>query len=62
MTAKKERIGEFLVRTGALTQNQVNEVLNKKQEQPDRLFGDIALELGYINNEIIDKFLKKNED
>ena len=54
----KERIGEFLVRIGAMTQAQCNEVLERQKIEPDRLFGEIGLELGYIDDKAIDTYLK----
>lgn len=54
-----QRIGDFLVRIGAMTTEQVYEVLTKQQMEPGRLFGEIAIELGYINDAAIDKFLSE---
>ncbi len=53
-----ERLGEFLVRIGAITKEQVEEVLETQKKEPDRLFGEIAIDLGYINNEAVDKYLE----
>lgn len=52
-----QRIGEFLVHIGAMTREQVNEVLERQKLEPDKLFGHIAIELGYIDDEAIDRFL-----
>ena len=52
-----QRIGDFLVRIGAMTTEQVYEVLTRQQMEPGRLFGELAIELGYINDSAIDKFL-----
>ncbi len=54
-----ERIGEFLVKIGALTAAQRDEVLAKQTESPDRLFGEIAIELGYINDAAVDQYLEQ---
>lgn len=54
-----QRIGDFLVRIGAMATEQVYEVLTKQQMEPGRLFGEIAIELGYINDAAIDKFLSE---
>ncbi|MDA3951240.1 MAG: hypothetical protein PF508_18680 [Spirochaeta sp.] len=53
----QERIGEFLVKIGAMTPEQRDEILDRQKEEPDRLFGEIAVELGYINDAAIDTFL-----
>ena len=53
-----ERLGEFLVRLGALTQDQVAEVLSKQAKEPTKLFGRIAMELGFTESGKIDSFLE----
>jgi hypothetical protein len=56
------KIGEFLVRIGAMSASQVTVVINHQKEGDERLFGEIAMELGYLaNNEPIDKFLEYQE-
>ena len=49
----EEKIGEGLVRTGAMTQTQVDDVLRRQSEGNDSLFGVIALELGYVSEETL---------
>ncbi|TVR57786.1 MAG: hypothetical protein EA426_11350 [Spirochaetaceae bacterium] len=56
-----ERIGEFLVKIGAMTSDQRNEILDIQKKEPNRLFGEIAVELGYINDAAVDAFLNRNE-
>ncbi len=56
-----ERIGEFLVKIGAMTGEQRDEVLARQKQEPGRLFGEIAIELGYIKDEVVDQFLRKKE-
>ncbi len=56
------KIGEFLVRIGAMSASHVTVVINHQQQGDERLFGEIAMELGYLaNNEPIDKFLEYQE-
>ena len=58
-----QRIGEFLVSIGAMSAKQVTTVINHQQQGDERLFGEIAMELGYLaNNEPIDKFLDQVEE
>jgi hypothetical protein len=57
-----DRIGEFLVEIGAMSDSQVIIVINHQQAGDQRLFGEIAMELGYLaDNEPIDKFLEYQE-
>ena len=52
------KIGEYLVATGAMSRLQVTIVVDHQQAGDERLFGEIAMELGYLaNDEPIDKFL-----
>jgi hypothetical protein len=53
-----ERIGEFLVRIGVMTGEQVQEVLQAQKAGDTRLFGEIAIEFGYINDEILKKYVE----
>ena len=46
----QERIGQFLVRIGAMTEEQVRDVLAYQQANPHSLFGMIAIEKGYIDD------------
>ncbi len=56
------RIGEFLVQIGAMSDSQVAIVINHQKSGDERLFGEIAMELGFLaNNEPIDKFLEYQE-
>lgn len=52
-----ERLGEFLVRIGAMTEDQVTRVLEIQKEKPDVIFGQIAIEEGFIEDSAIDAFL-----
>ncbi|MCK5615172.1 hypothetical protein KAR91_75615 [Candidatus Pacearchaeota archaeon] len=53
-----ERIGEYMVRIGALTPQQVEEITKKQDKEPNKMFGEIAIELGYINDKAIDEYIK----
>jgi hypothetical protein len=57
-----ERIGEYLIALGAMSETQVTTVINHQHSGDERLFGEIAMELGYLaDNEPIDKFLEYQE-
>ena len=53
-----ERLGEFLVRLGVLTKDQVVEILAKQAVEPTKLFGQIAIELGFVKHGDIDAFIE----
>ncbi|MEI6873557.1 MAG: hypothetical protein WCL50_00345 [Spirochaetota bacterium] len=53
-----DRIGEFLVKIGALTEAQVTEVLRVQGEgEEPRLFGEVAIELGYIDDAALKRYI-----
>jgi len=54
-----ERIGEFLIKIGAMTPEQRNKIPYIREKEPDRLFRAIEVELGYINDAAIDRFLSR---
>lgn len=51
-----EKIGEGLVRVGAMTQAQMEEVLRRRKAGDGRLFGEIAIELGFINDQAVQSY------
>lgn len=53
----EERIGEALVRIGAMTPEQVDQVLKLQRDGDNRLFGEIAIEQGFINDKAIKAYL-----
>ena len=53
----EERIGEALVRIGAMTPEQVDAVLKIQKDGDGRLFGEIAIEQGFINDKAIKAYL-----
>jgi hypothetical protein len=54
-----ERIGDFLVQIGAMTQAQVDEVIKVQEEgEEPRMFGEIAIELGFIDDSAIQRYLE----
>ena len=57
-----ERIGDFLVRIGVMTPEHVALVLERQKETPNKLFGEIAIEMGFINDEAIDAYIKSKDN
>ncbi|ADK81424.1 hypothetical protein [Sediminispirochaeta smaragdinae] len=51
-----ERIGDYFVRLELLSFEQAEQVLAVQQEQPNRRFGEIAVELGFIGEEDIESY------
>ena len=45
-----EKVGEFYIRVGLMTPEQVEAVLQAQREGDSRRFGDIAHERGYIGD------------
>jgi hypothetical protein len=56
-TTSQERIGEFLVKIGAMTDAQRNTVLELQKQDPRKKFGQIALEMRFVNEGAIDTFI-----
>ena len=54
MTSK---IGEFLVKIGAMKQEQVDHVLQLQSDGDTRIFGEIALDLRYLNDDAIKRYV-----
>jgi len=56
---KKLKIGEALIRIGAMTEAQVDKVLTIQRERYhfDKLFGEIAVELALVDQETIERIL-----
>ncbi len=52
-----DRIGEFLVRIGAMTPAQVEQVLKAQRNGDKRPFGEIARSLGIVGDDSIKRFL-----
>ena len=57
-----ERIGEGLIRIGAISKEQVNLVLKKQEQGDSRLFGEIAVDLGFVDIEAIIKYLESRSE
>ncbi|MBN1522921.1 MAG: hypothetical protein JW904_00450 [Spirochaetales bacterium] len=56
--ALEEKIGEGLVRIGAMTEEQVYKVLKFQKDGDSRLFGEIAVDLGFVDIQAIIDYLK----
>jgi hypothetical protein len=56
-----EKIGEFLTRIGVMKIDQVVDVLRAQRLGDERLFGEIAIEFGYINDEVLKKYVEAKQ-
>lgn len=50
------RIGDFLVKIGAMTPEQVKTVLRLQEMGNNQRFGEIALALGYLNDDSLKRY------
>ncbi|MDC7221184.1 MAG: hypothetical protein PQJ59_14705 [Spirochaetales bacterium] len=53
------KIGEGLVKMGEMTPDQVKTVLQKQVDGDERLFGEIAVDLGFIDLDVIIRYLEQ---
>jgi hypothetical protein len=54
---KHDRIGEGLVRARLLTHDQVEEVLKIQRSGDERLFGEIAIDLAFMNDSSLTSYI-----
>jgi len=57
-----ERIGDFLVRIGAMTPSQVEDVIKVQDAEEEgelRMFGEIAIEKGYIDDAALRAYVEQ---
>lgn len=55
-----EKIGDGLVRIGAMEAEQRDKVLKMQNDGDERMFGEIAIDLNYIDDLAILKFLESS--
>ena len=58
MPPQGELIGEGLVKMGVLTSAQVEQILTIQRRDDERLFGEIAVDLGYTEDTTIRDYLE----
>ena len=56
-----EKVGEGLIRIGAMTKEQVKKVLREQRAKHghDKLFGEIAVELEFVDEATIESFFEE---
>jgi hypothetical protein len=55
-----EKIGEFLVKIGAMKQWQVEDILIVQQSGDTRMFGELAIAFGYIDDKALMKYVESS--
>ena len=55
---RSEFIGQGLVRSRVITPRQVDTILSIQRRDDDRLFGEIAVDLGYTDDRSISEYLQ----
>jgi len=56
-----EKIGEFLVKIGAMKQWQVEDILVVQQSGDTRMFGELAIAFGYIDDKALLKYVETRQ-
>jgi hypothetical protein len=57
------KIGDFLVGIGAMDELQVEEVLRvQREDEEPKMFGEIAIELGYIDDSILRTYIDQKAE
>jgi len=56
-----ERIGEFLVKIGAMKQWQIEDILVVQQSGDARMFGELAIAFGYIDDKALMRYVESHE-
>ena len=56
-----EKIGEFLVKIGAMKQWQVEDILVVQQSGDARMFGELAIAFGYIDDKALIKYVESHQ-
>jgi len=54
------KIGEFLVKIGAMKQWQVEDILIVQKSGDTRMFGELAISLGYIDDKALMKYVESH--
>jgi len=55
---RRDRLGDLMVRDGALSQEQLQQVLALQTREPDKRFGEILLECGFLDSEALTQFIR----
>ena len=56
------KIGEFLLKIEVIKPYHVEDILRAQKAGDPRPFGEIAIEYGYINDEVLRKYIEAEEE
>ncbi|HUI69947.1 MAG TPA: hypothetical protein VL354_05470 [Spirochaetia bacterium] len=56
-----EKIGEFLVKIGAMKQWQVEDILIVQKSGDTRMFGELAIAFGYIDDKALRSYVESRQ-
>ena len=57
-----KKIGEFLLEIEVIKPYQVEDIIRMQTAGDTRLFGEIAIEFGYINDAALKKYIEAEEE
>lgn len=57
---RRDRLGDMLVKSGPVSQAQLEEALAMQATQPARRVGDILVDNGVISRELLDRFIRRH--
>ncbi|HSJ24397.1 MAG TPA: DUF4388 domain-containing protein [Longimicrobiales bacterium] len=55
---RRDRLGDILVRDGLLTQEQLDEVLQRQAQQPDRRVGELLVATGHLSRADLTRYIQ----
>ncbi|MGH7677168.1 MAG: DUF4388 domain-containing protein [Gemmatimonadaceae bacterium] len=56
---RPDRIGDFLVKDGAITAEQLQAAVDAQEKQRDRRIGDLLVELGHVTREVLHEHVRQ---
>jgi hypothetical protein len=60
-TPMRQPIGKRFLSRGALSQEQILDILRLQQRKPGLLFGEVAVKLGYVSEAQVDEVLEEHK-
>jgi tetratricopeptide (TPR) repeat protein len=55
---RRDRLGDILVRDGLLEQDNLDEVLQRQSQEPDRRVGELLVAYGYLSREDLTRYIR----
>lgn len=57
---RRDRLGDMLVKSGPVSQAQLEEALAMQAAQPSRRVGDILVDIGVINRQVLNEYIRRH--